>query len=113
MAQVLGDDQVGREALHEFGVYRVDAFAAIDEFAHLAIDLARRGMRINTRANQCGPGGGLGGEIALVGYTDNAIARADGIQDFGGGGQERNDAHARSVVRELTLAQMTRAGMRR
>ena len=88
VAEILGDDQVGRETLHELSVYRVNAFAAIDERPDLAIDLARLCVRVYSRADQRGLACCLQWEIALVGHADDAIARANGVEDFGGGGQQ-------------------------
>lgn len=105
MAQILRDDQVGRQALHQLGVHCVDAFAATHEFPHLAIDFSGGGLRVYSWADQRGLLGHFGRKIALVSHANDAIARANGIEDFGGGGQQRYDAHARSLVREVALAQ--------
>lgn len=49
VAKILRDDQVGCEGCEQVGINRVDAFAAGDELADLAIDFCRRGGGIDAR----------------------------------------------------------------
>ncbi len=93
MAEILGDDEIGIELQEQVRIEAVNAFMAADEFPHLAIDFGGNRGHINPRANERGLGGRFGGEIALMRYADYGITRADGVEDFGGGGKQGNDAH--------------------
>ena len=52
VAKILGDDQVRCEGCEQFGVHRVDTFAARDEFADLPIDFRGRSSGIHARPDQ-------------------------------------------------------------
>jgi hypothetical protein len=92
-AQVLGDHQIRVQAGQRVLVEVVEVLSCTSRRGHERVD----------------PGGveplgqGAGGDdaplacgrrvVALEGHPDDVVARADGEQDLGRGGQERDDAH--------------------
>ena len=87
MAQILRQDQFGRERAKELGIHRVDALAARDNFADLAVNLRGRRVRVNARSKQRRFRRRVRGKIAFMADAENRVTQADGVSDFGRGRQ--------------------------
>ena len=87
VTQILGDDQVGREFFESLGVDGVEAFAARDVFANLAVDFRRRCVVRNSRLDDDSLGAGRGRKVAFVADADDLAVETEGEENFGGGGQ--------------------------
>jgi hypothetical protein len=93
VAKILSDDEIGSELCEQIGIDRVDTFPARDKLNDLAIDFGGKGVRIDARPNQRRLLRRLRRKIAFVRDADNGIAKAEGVENFGGRWQQRTDAH--------------------
>ena len=82
MAEILRDDQVGREFLESFGVDGVKAFAARDIFANQPVDFRRRRVFRDSRLDDHVFGAGGGREVAFVADADDFVGRSPGRREF-------------------------------
>ncbi len=87
----------GARLLKQLRVHRVDAFAALDQLAHLTVEFGRRRRGIDARANQLGFASGVRWVIALVGNAHNGIAGADRIENFRRRGKKQKRCAWRKV----------------
>src|SRR5271156_1404345 len=93
VAEIWRDDKIGSEGREQVGVHCVNAFAARDEFAHLAIDFGGGRGGVHAWLDQRGLAGGFGREITFVRDADDLIADAEGVENFRGRRKQRDDSH--------------------
>lgn len=97
MAQILSDYEIRGEGTKQDVIDSVDALAATDEFADLAVKFDGRRSRINARADERRFLAGLRRKIAFVRDANNRIAEAERVEYFRGGREKRDDAHGASL----------------
>ena len=97
MAEILRNDEVGIEPQQQIRIQRVNIFAATDQFPHLPVDFRGKGRGIHSRPNERRLCGRFRRKIAFVRNAHDGIACADGVEDFGGGRKQRDNAHGSEV----------------
>ena len=110
VAEFLRDDQVRRDFCEQVGIDSVDAFAAGDHVAHLAIHFAGRDVEIQARTDERRLFRGGGREVAFVRYAGNGIAEAEGVEDFGRGRQQRANLHSGSLAHAIRRCEFAANG---
>ena len=98
LAEILGEDHIGREFGEHRLVERVEALARRERRAHLGVDRRARAA-VRARAGEDGHRVEPRGRVALVAAPDEevgeAVASGDGREEFGRGGKQADDAHGR------------------
>ena len=73
MAQVLRDDEVGRETAQRFGVDRINTFTASAEFTNKAVNFGRRGVFGDARMDHDFFRASGWGKVALVADANDLL----------------------------------------
>ena len=83
-AQVLGEDEVGLDALDQVSVERVQGLAVLDRLPHSAVHVRRRRSltEVQLAAGHDGLAGGAGREVAAVGDRFDLVPEAEGEGDL-------------------------------
>src|SRR5258708_31836223 len=97
MAKVLCDDEVRRESLQCFRIYGVQTFTAGNEFADDTVNLRRRSIVRNARADADALVAHLRGKIAFVADADDFLVAPERKKDSRGGQQEGANAHEKKL----------------
>ena len=94
LAQFLGDDQIGPQLPEDIAVHPVDRVVVgpglLDDGVNL---LAVQVGKLPDGAAYDGLAPDFRGVVAGVGNSHHLVSQAEGIDDFGGAGQGRADAH--------------------
>jgi hypothetical protein len=98
VAEVLRKDQVGLELEEQVRIHRVNALTAANEFLHLLVNGRGGCGGVHARTNERRLGTHGGRVIAFVRDADKQVFQAEGAHDFGGGGEERANAHGASYI---------------
>lgn len=88
----LGDDEVGAKGGEAVGVDDVQGRARGEQGANLGVDGRAGGVRVDVGAGDAGFEGAGWREIALVADGHDVVAEAEGVEDFGGGGEQGGNA---------------------
>src|ERR1700758_4479611 len=107
MAQILGDDEVGRQSAQNFGVDRINALAARAEFAHQAVDLGGCSAFRNAGMNDNGFRARGGRKIALVTDAKDFPVQSESEENLRGGREQRNNAqggHSRTLPQPIAAS---------
>src|SRR5258708_24514100 len=97
MAEILRDDEVRRESSQCFRIDGVQTFTAGNEFADDTVNLRRRSIVRNARADDDALVAHLRGKITFVADADDFLVEAEPKKDFRGGRQEGDNAHEKEL----------------
>src|SRR5205085_7121752 len=104
-AQVLGEDEVGLDALDELGVEGVERLAVLDGLAHRAVDVGGRRPVVERQAAPRHDGFGASSrrEVAPVGHPFDVVSKPQRIRDLSRRREKGDDPQ--SVSRSVTLTE--------
>src|SRR5262249_8158115 len=88
----LRDDHVGTQLAQHVGADAVDRQGLLDDGLDALVDVAAGAVDVELRLGTDGQVLDGGRVVALVGTDDEALLEADGADNFGGTGEQGNDA---------------------